>query len=97
MIYWGDASGAVRSHLVSGSTTVHQSPTAGRRIGSVSFDGARVLWTDCGDAVYPCIVRKRQAGTTTVVSSGPNAGPTDVQGDAAAMFWGGGSVMKYVH
>jgi hypothetical protein len=82
VIYWGDAGGAVRSHV--------------RVTTSVYFDGTRVLWTDCGSSGNQCSVRKRQGGTTTIVSSG-GVGAGNVQGDATAMFWGDHSVRKYVH
>jgi hypothetical protein len=95
VIYWGDASGAVKSYAIGAGTTIHQSAITGRWTTSVSFDGTRVLWTDCVNG-NQCNVRKRQNGTTTVVR-GSGVGSSNVQGDATAMFWGDGSVMKYVH
>jgi hypothetical protein len=95
VIYWGEANAAVKSHAVAGGTTIHQAPIAGHATNSVSFDGKRILWTDCMSG-NRCNVRKRQGGTTSVVSSG-GIGASNVQGDRIAMFWGDGAVKKYVH
>ncbi len=53
----------------------------------MSFDGTRMLWTDCA---YPngsnCNVRKRSGSTTTIVRSG-GVGADNVQGDSRTLFW----------
>ncbi len=94
----GEQNGAVRSFAVGGASAVHQNPVAGRTVTSVSFDGARVLWTDCASPNGNlCGVRKRQNGTTTTVSW-QGVGADFVQGDGGAMFWGDlGGLRKYVH
>lgn len=98
VIYWGEQDGAVKSYPLGGGTTIHQWPIPGRSTRSVSFDGTRVLWTDCASPGGNwCYVRKRQGGTTTTVSSG-GVGASNIQGDASAMFWSdAGGLKKYVH
>jgi hypothetical protein len=95
-IYWGEQNAAIRS-LGGGFVSTYQSALTGRRAWSVSFDGSRVLWTDC---TYPngngCAVRKRQSGFTTTVASG-GVGADNVQGDASAMFFSDSLLKKYVH
>ena len=96
-IYWAEQNAAVRSVSTSGGyITTHQAPIGGRRASSVSFDGTRVLWTDC---VHPggngCAVRKRQGSITWSLSTG--VGTNNVQGDAGAMFWGDPQLKKYIH
>jgi hypothetical protein len=97
VIYWGEKNASVKSYRLGVGTTIHQAAVADRETRSVSFDGTRVLWTDCTESGNPCNVRKRQGGTTTTVASG-EVGSDNVQGDASAMFWGTVSgLMKYVH
>jgi hypothetical protein len=98
VLYWGEQNGSVKSaYAGGGGPAVIQGPIAGRRAWSVSFDGARVLWTDCA---YPngngCLVRKREGATTTIVDSG-GVGAGNVQGDASAMFWSDGALKKAGH
>jgi hypothetical protein len=95
-LYWGEQNAAVK-RLSAGAVTTYQSPISGRRVWSVSFDGSRVLWTDC---TYPngngCAVRKRQSLWTTTVASG-GVGADNVQGDSGAMFYSDSLLKKYVH
>ena len=76
--------------------TTYQGPISGRRAWSVSFDGSRVLWTDC---TYPngngCAVRKRQSCGRRGRQRRRRGG--NVQGDAGAMFWSDSLLKKYVH
>jgi hypothetical protein len=100
-VYVGEENGAVTSARIQsyGANTVltHQNPIAGRSVRSVSYDGSRVLWTDCANpGGGSCAVRKRQGSTTTVVSSG-GVGVDNVQGDAGAMFWSDPLPKRYVH
>ena len=68
-IYWAEQNAAVRSVATSGGwITTHQAPIGGRRASSVSFDGTRVLWTDC---VYPGgngVLRAQAPGLDHVVA-----------------------------
>jgi hypothetical protein len=95
-LYWGEQNAAIK-RLSGGSITTYQSPISGRRASSVSFDGTRVLWTDC---TYPngngCAVRKRQSLWTTTVATG-GVGADNVQGDASAMFFSDSQLKKHVH
>ena len=97
VVYWAEHNASVRSLNPSGSISTHQGALTGRRAWSVSFDGSRVLWSDC---TYPngngCAVRKRQSIFTTTVSTG-GVGASNVQGDASAMFFTDSSLKKYVH
>jgi hypothetical protein len=96
VVFWGEQNGSVRS-LNGGTVATHQGALSGRRAWSVSWDGSRVLWTDC---TYPngngCAVRKRQWAYTTTVSSG-GVGASNVQGDAGAMFFSDSTLKKFVH
>ena len=97
-LYWGEQNASVKSaYAGGGGLAVHQGPSPGRRTWSVSFDGARVLWSDCA---YPngngCLVRKRDGATTTVADSG-GVGARNVQGDAGAMFWSDTALKKAAH
>jgi hypothetical protein len=96
VVYWGEQNGSVKS-IGAGSFATYQGALAGRRTWSVSYDGSRVLWTDC---TYPngngCAVRKRQSWVTTTVASG-GVGADNVQGDSGAMFYSDSLLKKYVH
>lgn len=98
VLYWGESNGGVLSHPLSGGVTTYQSPISGRSVTSVSFDGTRVLWTDCPSVGgNGCDVRKRQNGVTSIVSSS-GVGASYVQGDASMMFWGDANALyRYVH
>lgn len=98
---WGEQNGSVKSSTLSRAGvsvgTTHQRPIANRKVWSVSFDGTRMLWTDCS---YPsgsnCHVRKRSGATTTIVRSG-GVGADNVQGDARSMFWSDSQLKRYGH
>jgi hypothetical protein len=98
---WGEHNGSVKSSTLSRGGvsvgTTHQKPIANRKVWSVSFDGTRMLWSDCS---YPngsnCAVRKRSGGTTTIVRSG-GVGADNVQGDARTMFWADSQLRRYGH
>ena len=99
-LYWGTQDGSVKSQVLGvPGVVVHQQPLAGRLVKSVSFDGTRVLWTDCNSSIgtADCAVRKRQGGATTTVSTGESFS-ADVQGDATAMYWSSGTALvKFIH
>lgn len=97
VIYWAEENASVKSRPVGGAISTYQGVLTGRHAESASFDGTRVLWSDCSNSGNNCFVRKFQGGSVSVVSTG-SVGAGDVQGDASAMFWGTVSgVNKYIH
>jgi hypothetical protein len=96
IVYWGERNGSVKSRVAGTTgTTVHQGPTTGRHVRSVTSPGAPVLWTDCSSAGNACRTVRRSGGTTRVLAGG-QVGASDVQTDGARAFWGTASrVLRY--
>ena len=97
-VYWTEQNGSVKRLQVGSGVTTYQGATSSRTGTSVSFDGARVLWTDCATpGNYSCLVRVRQGSTTTAVAVA-GVGGGNVQGDSGALYWGDlGGLRKYVY
>ncbi len=96
-IYWGEDGGAVRSQWfqnnIVGAVTTYQNPTSGLSVRSLSYDGSRILWGDCGSV---CTVRSHLGSMTTVLATGLiNAG--DVQGDSTETVWTNGYIYRYTY
>lgn len=95
-VYWGERSGIVASKGLSGVTNTWQRPQTGRYTASVSFDGARVLWTDCANNGLQCAVRFR--GKTVVTIAKNLTFARGVQGDSLRTFWADYDGLKrYTH
>lgn len=84
--YWGESNGRVAYRGLVGDIGPVQSAQTGRRVTSVSFDGARTLWTDCTINGLECLVRSRIANTWSTISVA-HGYAFAVQGDLTRTFW----------
>ncbi len=95
-VYWGTEGAAVRSRNGTSSVTTYQSPTAGRRASSVTFDGSRVVWSDC---VSPngngCAVKTKVLWFVQTLTSG-GVGTGNLQSDASNVFFGEAGGLKKI-
>jgi hypothetical protein len=96
-VFWGEQGGGVfstASNQVQGTRLTFQTPSAGRTVTSVGWDGSRVLWSDC---LQPGntngTIKEREGGITRVVASG-QVGVGHLQWDAASIYWGDVSYLR---
>jgi hypothetical protein len=92
-VYWGERSGVVASKGLTGVSTIWQKAQTGRYTTSVSFDGARVLWSDCPANGLQCAVRFRSGNVTTTMAKNLDFAH-EIQGDRLRTFWADGDGLK---
>ena len=95
-IYWAEEARVVAKRPIGGVTTIVQSANDSWRSTSVSFDGSRVLWTECPVLAAVNCTAKSKLGSATPISVAAGVGAGYIQGDASQFFYGNTSALYRV-
>ncbi|NUP13318.1 MAG: hypothetical protein HOW73_45345 [Polyangiaceae bacterium] len=95
-LFWAEEGRIVARKPLGGTTNIVQSRNDFWRSTSVSFDGSRVLWTECTTVNNNNCTAKSKLGQGTPVSVTAGVGANFIQGDAGSYFFGNLSALYRV-